>query len=250
MSKPTVTPSSSSAAPAVSSSSAAVPYSRTLASAFGQAYAHGSFQQAYAKAKAENSDTMGWLFVPGTTINLAVTQGKDNAYYLKHGLNKQYKWKGNPFLDYSDTLSPMSQNMIIYGHNMGDGDLFGQLKKYRQLDFLHKYPVIYFGIGGEDYYWKIFSVYITDVSFHYNVSSFVDDTAFESLIAQCTARSFFKTAVDVTGQDTILTLSTCTYEFHNARFVVMARLLREQENEALWDLPAGTNPDPVGPHGK
>lgn len=232
----------------VTYSSPHTPYPQVMAGLFSQYYQHQPFTPQYEQAKAKNSDTVGWLYVPGTTIDLPVTQTTDNAYYLKHGLDKQYKWKGNPFLDYRDTAA--SKIQIIYGHNMGDGDLFGQLKKYKDLSFLNKYPLLYFSDGTTDRYFKIFSVFITDLNFDYNEPNFSDDASYESLVKQMTQRSFYNTNVDLRPSDTLLMLSTCTYEFHEARFVVVARMLRMNEEESPWDKPAAQDPNPIGPHGK
>lgn len=228
-----------------------LPYPQRIQTQFDQRYAHASFQQRYEAAKKINSDTVGWLFVPGTTIDLPVTQYSDNKYYLKHGLNKQYKWKGNPFLDHRNTLEPMTRNLIVYGHNMGDGDLFGQLKNYRSLSYLKQHPVFYFSDGDTGYYWKIFAVFITDVNFYYIQTDFKNNADFASLLSKMQSRSFFKASFDVVPSDTILTFSTCTYEFKNARFVVVARKLRENQQESLFDgIDYTVNPNPVGPHGK
>lgn len=226
-------------------------YAEQIDAAFAQKYPHDDFAAKYEAAKKENSDTIGWLYVPGTTINLAVTHYTDNNYYLKHGLNKQYKWKGNPFLDHRDTLDPMMRNLIVYGHNMGDGDLFGQLKKYESLSFLQQHPVVYFSDGEQGHYWKIFAVFITDLNFYYIQTDFKDDADFGNLLGKFKARSFFNAPFDVTASDKILTFSTCTYEFKNARFVVAARLLHTDEQEPLFDAkPYTENKNALNAHGK
>lgn len=182
------------------------------------------------QAKKENSDTIGWLTVPGTTIDMAVVQTDDNSFYLKHNLKKKYYWKGWPFLDYRDSADPLPRNAIIYGHNMGDGMLFGQLKMYNDVSFLNKNPVIYFGTGTGDHYWKIFAVYTCSVDFYYIDTDFSSDKSFGRFLNSLESHSIYKTDVDVTPQDKIITLSTCTYEFKNARFVVQARLVRPGES--------------------
>jgi sortase B len=200
------------------------------------------------EASKINSDTVGWLYAPGTTLNLPIVQTKNNNYYLKKSIYKNYAWKGWPFADFNDVFDPLPKNLIIYGHNMGDGDLFGQLKKFKTLSFLNSNPVLYFSTSSEECYWKIFAVYITDTNFNYIQTNFKNDEKFMSFIFKNKVRSLFNTSVDVVASDSILTLSTCTYEFHDARFVVMARLVRTGESQSV--TPATVNPKPLSPHNK
>jgi sortase B len=200
------------------------------------------------EALSINSDTIGWLYVPGTTLNLPIVQTKNNDYYLKKSIYKNYAWKGWPFADFRDVWSPLPKNLIIYGHNMGDGDLFGELKKFTNLSFLNSNPILYFSTPSKKYYWKIFAVYITDKNFNYIQTNFKDNEEFLSFIFKNKARSLFNTSVDVAASDSILTLSTCTYEFHEAYFVVMARLIRPGETQLV--AVATVNPKPLSPHNK
>lgn len=205
-------------------------------------------------SKAKNSDVVGWLTVPGTTIDQAIVQTTDNDFYLTHGMDKKVDPTGYavPFVDYRNKLDTLGRNTILYGHHMLYYSLFGQLdKKYRELDFLNQNPVIYFGTATEDRYWKIFAVYETDTNFYYIQTDFKDDNDFTSLVNQMKKQSLFNTTVDVLPTDKILTLSTCTYNGFsdgNGRFVVEARLVRPGESYTV--SPATTNPDPASPHHK
>ncbi|ADU25889.1 class B sortase [Ethanoligenens harbinense] len=199
-------------------------------------------------AQQKNSDVVGWLTVPGTSLDMPIVHTTDNSYYLTHNLDKQTYKKGWPFLDYRNDAENLDRNSIIYGHNMGDGTLFGELKQFENLDFLNQHPVLYFGTADADRYWKIFAVYITDVNFYYINTSFPTDNDFTSLVSQMRAQSLFNTNVSVSSTDKILTLSTCTYEFENARFVIEARLV--QPGESYDVTPATENPNPTSPHHK
>lgn len=205
-----------------------------------------SFQNDIAKAKQKNKDTVGWLRVTGTTLNRAIVQTSDNNYYLKHDFNKNDYWKGWPFADFRNKFNPLPRNLILYGHNMGDGTLFGELKSYDELSFLNQNPIIYFSTDKGDFQYKIFAVYITDTNFYYIKTDFKDNADFSDFISKIRARSLYNSSVDVKASDKILTLSTCTYEFKEARFVVQARLVRP--GEYLWTPPATYNNNALSPH--
>ncbi|MFT9077787.1 class B sortase [Ethanoligenens sp.] len=199
-------------------------------------------------AQQKNSDVIGWLTVPGTDLDMPIVHTADNSYYLTHNLEKQTYKKGQPFLDYRNDPENLGHNSIIYGHNMGDGQLFGELKQFKDLNFLNQHPVLYFGTADTDRYWKIFAVYTTDVNFYYINTDFPTDNDFSNLVDRMRAQSLFNTNVDVAPTDKILTLSTCTYEFTDARFVIEARLVRPGES---YDVaPAVDNPAPASPHHK
>lgn len=204
-----------------------------------------SFQNDIRQAKLKNKDTVGWLRVTGTTLNRAIVQTTNNNYYLEHDFNKQDYWKGWPFADFRNKLDPLPRNLIIYGHNMGDGTLFGELKNYDELSFLNQNPIIYFSTAQGDYQYKIFAVYITDTNFYYIKTDFKDDADYMDFVSKIRARSLYNMSVDVTASDKILTLSTCTYEFKGARFVVQARLVRP--GEYLWTPPATYNNNALSP---
>lgn len=199
-------------------------------------------------AQQKNPDVAGWLTVPGTSLDMPIVHTTDNSYYLTHNLDKQTYKKGWPFLDFRNDAENLGHNSIIYGHNMGDGTLFGELKQFENLNFLNQHPVLYFGTANTDRYWKIFAVYTTDVNFYYINTSFPTDNDFVSLVNQMRAQSMFNTNVSVSPTDDILTLSTCTYEFDNARFVIEARLV--QPGESYDVAPATENPNPASPHHK
>lgn len=198
-------------------------------------------------ARNQNPDVVGWLTVPGTSLDLPVVHTADNKYYLKHDINHNPYWKGWPFMDFRNTVQPFSRNTVIYGHNMGDGTVFGELKKYKDINFLNANPVLYFGTEQQDYYWKIFSVYITDTNLNYIQTDFTGDNDYTGFLTRMKRQSLFNTSVDITASDDILTLSTCTYEFKpDARFVVQARLVRPGEDLSV--VPATVNPNPLSPH--
>ena len=160
-----------------------------------------------------NEDTVGWLNVPGTTIDEVVVQAPDNDYYLRRNNMKQSDFNGCYYADYRTKLGArkdMSKNVVIYGHSMDDnpdGARFSQLKKYLDIEYCKQNPYIYFSTPEADLVWQIIAVYYTDINFNY-IEPNPDPTRFTNMISEMKQRSQFIFDVDVSSAtDTILTLS-------------------------------------------
>ncbi len=201
-------------------------------------------QQKFLDLYQQNSDLVGWLTVPDTCIDFPVYQTDNNEYYLKHDNYGSYTKYGAIFLDeYCDYVG-LSKNTTLYGHHFEDNELiFAQIEHYDELDFYKARPVIEFDTLFRDYKWKVFAAFRTNGTdegdngylFYYPAAD-MTDASFTEFYNEIMQRSYLKTSVDVIPTDKILTLSTCTYFFdrgstQNARFVLMARLVREGESE-------------------
>ncbi len=207
----------------------------------------------------QNSDIRAWIKIDGTNINNPVYQTDNNKFYVDHDMNKQSSRYGALFIDeqakIKNTIKGQSQNVVIYGHHMKDGTMFGPLKNYVDIDFYKKNPIIDFRtLGYEDQY-KIFAIFITNANpahdngevFNYRKCEFANGTEFMSWIDEVKKRSVINTNVDVIEDDYVLTLSTCTYEFDDARLVVMARRVRDGEKNPADTSNAKPNPKPLYP---
>jgi SrtB family sortase len=183
-----------------------------------------------------NSDIKGFLTVPGTAIQYPVVETADNNYYLDYTFDKQADAHGTLFLDYRDSVSPQSKNLIIYGHNMHDGQMFHDLRNFQLIDTYKTSSVITFDTLYGQYKWKVFAAFMANTEpsqgyiFNYLITDWNSDSDFMSFINEVKTRSLFNIPVDVQPGDSILTLSTCAYEFDGERLVVMARLVRPGED--------------------
>ena len=222
--------------------------------------ADGIFEK-YRNLVAENSDFVGWIRVPGTNINHPVVKVNDNAFYLHKGLDKKYDVRGTIFMDYRDHVDNLCKNTILYGHNNLDSTMFSDLEKYKDIEFYKQNPVIEFNTIYHNYKWKIISVFFAnaepqddnDYVINY-IYPFMTDDSFEEYYQELLIRSLFFTTVDTVKTDKILTLSTCTRDMDikghgetNARFVVVARMVREGESEEVQTAQAIYNPSPKHP---
>jgi len=220
----------------------------------------GVFEK-YRNLIAQNSDYVGWIRIPDTTINHPVVKANDNSFYLHRGLDKKFDIRGTIFMDYRDHVDNLCKNTILYGHNNLDSTMFSDLEKYKDIEFYKQHPVIEFNTIYHNYKWKIISVFFANAdeeddngySINY-IYPFMTDDSFEQYYQELLIRSLFFTTVETVKTDKILTLSTCTRDMDikgrgetNARFVVVARLVREGESEEVQTAQAIYNPSPKHP---
>lgn len=192
----------------------------------------------YAKIKNQYDDFAGNLIIKGLEIDFPVVQGDDNSYYLNHTIDGKEDKHGTLFADYRNNLVNLNDNTIIYGHNMLDGTQFGMLSMYKKLSTYQACPVITFNTIHKEYKWKVFAAFLINTRpqhdngyvFNYLRTDFASEDEFRNFYDEVMERSYFITNVDVTPEDKILTLSTCSLLLDDSRFVVMARLVRNGES--------------------
>lgn len=199
----------------------------------------------------ENSDFKGWITVPNTQIDNPIYQTDNNDFYLNHNQQKQKSIYGALFFDYQNVITEAEtdKNLVVYGHHMKNGSMFGNLTKYKQLRFYKQNPTVEFSTLYKKSTYKIYAAFVLNASkaddndYIYNISrkSFIDDKDFDSWVNEAKERSLINTGVDVKNGDNIITLVTCTYDFDNARFVVMARETREDEDASVDTSKATAN---------
>ncbi len=210
----------------------------------------------YAQLYAANNDLRGWISIPGLEINLPITQGTDNDYYLKKDVYGKYTDYGVPFFDYRmNNFKDLHMNNVIYGHNMRSDDLiFGMLENYRTIDGFAQAPVIECNTIYGDHTWFVYAVFITNSKDKHDNGytlpyNFVDisPAKFREYIDEIDKRKLYDTGIDINSSDKLLTLSTCCYDFDDARLVVVARLKREGESINVDTSKATENPNPKYP---
>lgn len=210
---------------------------------------------AFADIYALNPDLAGWISIPALGINYPALQAKDNDKYLRRDFYGKRTSYGTPFFDYRNSLAALDRNTIIYGHNMRrDDKIFGVLEQYRTVEGFRKAPVINMSTLYGDYYFKVYAVFITNSlprddggrTFNYIFTS-ASDERFAGYIKEIDKRKLYSTGVDINRSDKILTLSTCCYDFEDARLAVAARLTREGESAATDLSLARKNENPKFP---
>lgn len=212
--------------------------------------------------KKINKEIVGWITIDDTKIDYPVLEHKgDNAYsqyYLYRTYKKGSSQHGSVFVDYRCKDSVKSKNVILHGHNMKfDGTMFSALMGYGDLTgnlkFYKKHPVIDFNTPEADSKYKIISVFKTSTYyahgefFNYMQADFLSDAEFMNFVYNVRERSLIDCPVMVNEDDTLLTLSTCSYEFSGFRTVVVARKVREGEKADVDVELATLNKDPLFP---
>jgi len=170
-----------------------------------------------------NEDVVGWINIPSTKIDYPILQSTDNLYYLDKTINLEKNAAGSIFMDYRNTGDAQDKHTILYGHHMRDGTMFKGLTKYVNEDFFSNQSIIQFDTLYEEQRWEIFSVYVTGVDFDYLKTSFNTPDEYTTFLTTIQEKSLFSSNVVLTERDQLLTLSTCTYDYDNARLVVHAK---------------------------
>lgn len=209
----------------------------------------------YAKFYAVNQDFVGYIKIDELSIGLPVVQSEEENYYLRRNIYKQKSKYGCPYVPSDNDMVNLDRNTVIYGHNMSDGSIFAPLNKYKTLDGYKSAPVIEFDTIYGTYKWKIVAAFISNANpeqddgyvFPYNFTKLENDDSFMNYIECLKERSLYDTGVDVLPTDKILTLSTCTYDFDDGRFAVVARLVRPGESETVDTSQAKVNEKPHYP---
>ena len=174
---------------------------------------------------ATNKDVCAWIYSPDTVINYVVVQGEDNDNYLHHKLDGTYNASGTLFIDCECSPNFSGANTIIYGHNMKDGSMFASLHNYVDQSYYDAHPIMYLSTPAGDYKLEIFSCFTCDFDADTYTLSFASEVEYSSFLNKMASQSNVKTPVSVDSSERIVTLSTCTYEYDNARYVVMAKLV-------------------------
>ncbi|MBQ7295045.1 MAG: class B sortase [Clostridia bacterium] len=215
-----------------------------------------NIQLKYAKLYAENQDFVGYLSADAVNLNLPVVQANDDEEYLKKNFYGQTTKYGCPFVTHLNNIDPLDMNTVIFGHHMNNNTIFGTLDAYKKIDGFKKAPVITFNTLYRDYSWKIIAAFITNAYGKDDINNYVFPYYFTSLssyeryaayLNELSQRSLYDTGVDVVPTDKILTLSTCSHEFEDARFVVVARLVRPGESTGVDTSKAVVNSSPRYP---
>ncbi len=181
----------------------------------------------------KNKKLIGWLKIDDTIIDYPVMQTSNNEYYLDHNFNQEKDNNGSIFMDTDCVAYPRSQNLILYGHHMKSGKMFGDLEKYASESYYKKHSIIHFDTIYEKSVYQIMYVFRTkvlkenEIAFKYY--QFIDAGSgeeFNSYMNEMAQMSLYDTGVTAQYGDELLTLSTCDHSQTDGRFVVVAKRIQ------------------------
>lgn len=179
--------------------------------------------------KKVNPDVQGWLYQKGTVINYPVVQGTDNDTYLHTRFDKQWSGGGTLFVDYRMEKDFKGFNSIIYGHHMKDGSMFRSIRGYtKEEGYYDKHKTLELATPHGNYHLVVFSAFITKATDENTYKMTYDEAEKQAYIDRAWEKSelpITRDSVDVTKDDRLVTLSTCAYDYEEARYIVMCKMV-------------------------
>ena len=194
-----------------------------------------------------NDDSAGWLKIDGTVIDYPVMQTpSDEQYYLNRDFNGRYSvygciiadtdsqiGTGTRAEDYTDGSAP-GTNIILHGHNMKNGTMFGGLDKYRDQSYEKSHSIIKFSSLYEDREYQICAVFLsqvykkgqTDVFKYYQFFNAENEDQFNDFYDNIKKMSMYDTGVTASYGDEFITLSVCAYHVENGRLVIVGKRIK------------------------
>lgn len=179
--------------------------------------------------KKVNPDVQGWLYQKDTVINYPVVQGTDNDTYLHTRFDKQWSGGGTLFVDYRMEKDFKGFNSIIYGHHMKDGSMFRSIRGYtKEEGYYDKHKTLELATPHGNYHLVVFSAFITKATDENTYKMTYDEAEKQAYIDRAWEQSelpITRDSVDVTKSDRLVTLSTCAYDYEEARYIVMCKMV-------------------------
>ena len=182
----------------------------------------------FAALKATSADAVGWIYQPDTVINYPIAHTDNNFYYLDHILGGEGNANGTIFVDTLCAGDFSEKNTLVYGHNMNDGSMFASLRNYRDAAYYPEHPVLYISTPQKNFRVDLIAGFVTAADSDAYAYHFDEDEQFMHYVESMKSQSVFQSTVTVEPEDKLVTLSTCTYEFDNARFVAIGKLVEIQ----------------------
>ena len=186
----------------------------------------------FAVLQAQNPDIVGWIYSEGTVINYPILQGVDNDQYLRRLYDGTKSTLGSIFLDFRNLSDFSDLNSLVYGHNIRSGQMFASLSAYREQEYYEEHPVMWLLTPDKSYRIDLIAgMVVPSDSEVYEIYSYPEDlqAGLEYVLANST---FDAGDVDAAAVERIVTLSTCSYDYNDARYVVIGSLIEEAAPEA------------------
>lgn len=181
----------------------------------------------------QNSDVYGKLRIEGTVIDYLLMYSGDD-FYINHNFYRNYQRSGSLYIDKHNTIEPRDTNLIIHGHNMKSGIMFGSLDEYKKKEFYEEHKIINLTTLYEEEEYEIFAVFLSkvykvgdEVFKYYKFYNAANENEFNNYIENCLNLAIYDTGIVPEYGDELIALSTCDYTYEDGRLVVVARKIKE-----------------------
>ncbi len=174
--------------------------------------------------RERNSDVATWIYCDATRLNYPVMQSEDNSYYLRRMPDGTSNMAGSLFLDCRSSGDLSDLNSVIYGHNMKNGTMFSTLEKYKTQGYYEQHPVMYIILPEAKYRIELIAGCIVNSGDAIYVLPPSEENI-TGVVNSIVQRSTFRSNVSAEEGDRFITLSTCSYEYDEARYVLIGRLV-------------------------
>ena len=173
-----------------------------------------------------NPDIVAWLYCPDTVIDYPIVRATEYDYYLHHLPDGTVNANGTLFIDYnwkgfSDRLT------VVYGHNMKSGRMFGSISNYKKQDYFNAHPYMYLYTEEGERFRIDLKYGCVIAAGQWRDRAFMFDVNLDSLLAFAEYNTTFQSDTQISDSDRIITLTTCSYEFNDARYIVVGVLRPE-----------------------
>lgn len=208
----------------------------------------------FQKLKSQNADIKGWIYLPDSHIDYPIVQAEDNDFYMHRDFDKNYLFDGSIFID-AAVIEPFSDfNTVIYGHHMFSGAMFYDLNKFAKKEYMNDHKVFIIETENDSYDLHVIAycnepadskLYETVFSDDFSIEEedFIEEDPEIEFISKAEFVDLIKTKAKVLSgeefseDDTFVMLSTCAYNYDDARHQVIGVLrppaLEEVETEVV-----------------
>lgn len=179
--------------------------------------------------QAINPDVVAWIYLEGTVINYPVVLGHDNSEYLYKLVDGTTNSAGSIFMDYRNQPEFSDRNTILYGHHMKDKTMFAPITNYKDQAFYEEHPACLILTPEGNFKLEFFAGFVADLNGDAWKLEFAPNGEFGSWLEKAMANSTFESMIIPTPEDRVVTLSTCSYEYDDARYVLMGIMVPQKE---------------------
>lgn len=172
-----------------------------------------------------NSDIIAWIYYEGTIINYPIVQGADNDYYLRINYDNTWSINGTLFVD-AITKEPFKQfNTIVYGHHMQDGSMFAELENLKDPEYCKEHPQMELITPEGKYHLMICAFLNQPADSQIYTTNFSGAKSKQEYIELIKSLASYVTDEEMTVDSRLAVLSTCAYEYQDARYIVIGKMI-------------------------